>query len=179
MILSLLVAASIAGASDACSRLIPPSLASALSATYPQYRQPRADDQHEDNVKWQVDQGGSGCLGVAEGDFDGDHGLDIALLLERTDGRRTRFVVALRREAGWQLELIETVVSGIGSQYLDVVAPGLYVSGFYGGEYGKPAPNQRKRVRSATQGVAFGTLESTASYYFRVNGQWVCLWMSD
>ncbi len=86
--------------------------------------------------------------------------------------------MALRGDPLWRLELIDTSIDTIESQYVAVVAPGTYVSGFYG-EYGAPAANERKKVRSATEGVATGTLESTASYYFRVNRHWVWLWISD
>jgi hypothetical protein len=150
-----------------------------LSRIYPQYRLPRSDDQDGFNVKAQIARGGTGCLGIAEGDFDGDGRRDMALLLARRDGRRTRFVVALRGEHAWQLELIETSIESIGTQYVNVVPPGTYASGFYGGKYGAPDPSQRKRVRSPTEGVSTGTLESSAVFYFRLNEQWVWLWMSD
>jgi len=179
VILALAIAAGLSGtAKEACAPLIPSDLAAALSKAYPQYRLPRGDDQDQYNVRAQLERGGTGCLGVAEGDFDGDGRRDVALLLARKDGRRTRFVVALRGDPGWRLELIETSIEAIENQYVDVVAPGAYESGFYG-EYGAPAANERKKIRSSTEGVETGTLESTASYYFRVNGQWVWLWISD
>ena len=62
--------AAIAG--DACVALIPSSLGSQLSKAFVGYRLPHELDNGTEDIKYARDHGGSGCLGVAIADFDGD-----------------------------------------------------------------------------------------------------------
>ena len=151
---------------DACRAQIPTDLKQTLANFYPQYRLPQASDQDADDV--QGYSGGTGCLGVAKGDFDGDKRVDIALLLSGKERLRTRLVVALRGEDRWRLELIDTWVESITTQYIHYIAPGTYESGF-----------EQRKVTSPTDGFAIGTIESTSYYFFRLKGRWTSLWMAD
>jgi hypothetical protein len=153
-------------APDACRALIPMDLRQALARFYPQYLLPQATDQDAEKVKRYSS--GTGCLGVATGDFDGDKRVDIALLLSGKERLRTRLVVALRGDDRWHLELIDTWVESITTQYIHHIAPGTYESGF-----------EARKVTSPTDGFETGTIESTSHYFFRLKGRWTSLWMAD
>lgn len=176
--LALAATAGSAEAKDRCRPLVPSGLASQIATTYPKHRLPRGDDQDAYNVRYNLKQGGSGCLGVATGDFDGDKRRDFALLLTARGKTEGLLVVALRRETRWLLELIETVEDPISSHYVGTVEPGEYGPGPFWGE-SPPRPNEMEVIKSSTEGVVTGMLESTALYYFRVNGRWRFVWISD
>ena len=157
---------------------MPPSLATQTATTYPGHRLPRGDDQDAYNVRYNMKHGGSGCLGVATGDFDGDKRRDVALLLTTRDKPDGLLVVALRRGTQWLLELVETVEDPISSAYVGTVEPGEYGPGPFWGE-SPPRPNEMEVIKSKTEGVVTGMLESTGRYYFRLNGKWRFVWISD
>ena len=180
-IAALLAAATLSGsaeAADRCRPLVPPSLAKEIATTYPGHRLPRGNDQDTYNVQYNLEHGGSGCLGVATGDFDGDKRRDVALLLTAKDRPEGLLVVALRRGTKWLLELVETVEAAIRTQYVDTVGPGEYGPGPLWGE-SQPLPNEMKVIKSSTEGVVTGTLESTGLYYFRLNDKWRFVWTHD
>ena len=180
MIAAIALAAALSGpakAVDRCQPLVPPALAAALAKAYPDHRLPRGTDQDRYNVDRNMKAGGSGCLGVAHGGFNGDRRRDSAVLLAAKDKAETLLVVALREGSAWRLELVETEDVVIGSKYVDIVAPGDHESQFWG--QNPPEPNEVETIKSRTQGVATGMLESTMRFYFRVNGRWVFLWISD
>jgi len=162
---------------DRCQPLVPSGLAIELAKAYPEHRLPRGTDQDDYNVRQHLAHGGSGCLGVAEGDFDGDKRRDVALLLASRARPETLIVVALRRAKHWQLELLDTWDVRVASYYVDVVAPGLYESPF--AEHPPLRTHQVPAIESRNEGVAAGQLESTALFYFRMGERWQFVWMSD
>ena len=180
-IAAILAAASLSASAEAvdrCRPLVPPGLAKQIATTYPDHRLPRGDDQDVYNVRYNMKQGGSGCLGVATGDFDGDKRRDVAILLTAKGKPEGLLVVALRRETRWLLELVEALEDPISSQYVGTVEPGEYGPGPFWGE-SPPRPNELEVIKSPAEGVVTGMLESTALYYFRLNGKWRFVWISD
>ena len=180
-IAAILAASTLSGsaeAADRCAPLVPPSLAKQIATTYPGHRLPRGNDQDTYNVRYNLKRGGSGCLGVATGDFDGDKRRDVALLLTAKHKPEGLLVVALRRGTLWLLELVETVEDPIRTQYVGTVKPGEYGPGPFWGE-SPPRPNEMEVIKSSTEGVVTGTLESTGLYYFRLSGKWRFVWMHD
>ena len=166
-----------AKAADRCQPLVPAALAAALGKAYPDHRLPRGTDQDEFNIRRNIKTGGTGCLGVAHGDFNGDRQRDTAVLLAAKGKGETLLVAALREGPSWRLELVETEDVGIGSKYVDIVEPGEHESRFFG--QSPPEPNEVKTITSRTQGIATGMLESTMRFFFRVDGRWVFVWISD
>jgi hypothetical protein len=167
-----------AEAVDRCQPLVPPGLAKQIATTYPGHRLPRGNDQDTYNVRYNLKHGGSGCLGVATGDFDGDKTRDIALMLTAKGKPGGLLVVALRRGTHWLLELVEPVEDPISNQYVGSVKPGKYGPGPFWGE-SPPGPSEMETIESSTEGVVTGMLESTARYYFRLEGKWRFVWVSD
>src|SRR5262245_9127850 len=77
---------------DRCAGSFPAPLKRAVARQYPGHMLPRERDNLAEDVAYSLAHGGSGCLGAATGDFDGDGRPDRALLLTR--GGRTVLVVA-------------------------------------------------------------------------------------
>ena len=181
IIAAILATAAVSGPArvvDRCQPLVPPGLARQIATSYPGHRLPRGGDQDTYNVQYNLKQGGSGCLGVASGDFDGDKRRDVALLLAAKEQPGGLVIVALRRGTQWLLELVETVKDPINRQYVGTVEPGEYGPGPFWGE-SPPEPNEMEVIKSSTEGVVTGMLESTARYYFRLSGKWHFVWISD
>lgn len=89
----------------------------------------------------------------------------------------TLVVVALRRGARWTLEQIDEWEGSAARYYVAVAPPGVYESPFYGES--PPRPSEQATIKSSTDGVVTGQLESTALYYFRRNGKWQFVWVED
>src|SRR5262245_11605317 len=162
---------------DRCVPLVPADLAHYLEAAFPDHRLPRGTDQDEYNVNFNLQHGGRGCLGVAKGDFYGDKQGDVALLLSARQRVETLLVVALRRPDRCAVEQVETWDGASSSYYLDTVPSGTYESPF--DREGSQRPNELRSIKSATEGLVAGQVESTALYYFRADGRWRFVWMSD
>jgi hypothetical protein len=162
---------------DRCRPLIERSLAKAQVVSYPDYRLPRSSDQPEYNVSYNRKHGGTGCLGVASGDFDGDGRGDVALLLPAKARSEVLVVVALRRGSTWVLEALRKWEGSAASYYVEALPPGRYESLFWG--EATPESGEVEALQSSNDGVATGQLESTQLSYFRSDGAWTFAWTSD
>jgi hypothetical protein len=164
-------------AGDRCKGLLPQELSRLLTLTYPTYRLPQESDQDDYNIQENIKAGGTGCLGIATGDFNGDKRRDMAVLLAEKTIPKTLLIAALRTGSTWKLELVKSEDAQISQQYVDVVEPGRYESPYY--DKSSPTLGEMGVITSATEGIATGTLESTAFFYFRHRGKWRFVWMSD
>src|SRR5262245_32457937 len=106
VVISLALGTTVICADDPCAPLIPSSLKTRLESTFPDLRAPQATDNLPEDVQYNRTHGGSGCLGVASGDFDGDGAIDTLVGLANREGTWGRVVVALARGAGWDLRTL-------------------------------------------------------------------------
>jgi hypothetical protein len=159
--------------------LIPHDLAPHLLKRFHGARLPSSQDSLRTDVEGDKKGGGTGCLLVTSGDFDGDGLVDVALLLpSRKPGGPTLLVAARRRPGGtW---LIDALRSWDGD------ARGLFVSTVPPGEYatsealpGSSEPNEVDRVVARYPGVASGLTEASGVAYFWDGARWVHVWISD
>ena len=162
--------------SDACASLVPPALRAVLTTAYPDHRLVLGTDHDHYHVQQSRKNGGSACLGVARADFDGDGKRDLAVLLASAKKMETLLIAALRDGSGWKLELVETEDVAVRSKYVGTVKPGTHEARHYGEP---PLPNQLEKITSRTFGIDTGMLESTARFFFRIDGRWVFVWMAD
>ena len=90
---------------------MPVSLRSALEVRFPSFRVPVVNDNLPFDIEYDKENGGDGCLGVAEGDYNGDGQQDRVLLLtavtSQEDSRQVVLtVVGFGGQNGWQLEVL-------------------------------------------------------------------------
>ena len=183
-LLSIAIVAVIQGAPDPCTVAIPPDLAGALSPRFPGYSLPAASDNSPGEVEWDLKRGGDGCMGVANGDYDGDGREDRAVLLTSTEetrngGHRILLVVGFQQPAGWSLSVLRNV---------DYMTRGsAYVATVPAGEYRRTEamavpptePGEVEVVRSEVSAVATGNTEATQVVYVWKGGCWEHVWTSD
>jgi len=166
-------------ATDLCAGRFPAGLQGALERAVPGFRLPRSSDNSAEDVAYHLSQHGSGCLGASSGDFDGDGGKDYLVAMTSVDGARTTIVVALKRDAGWDVETISTWPEGRARLYVEAGAPGRYerteaLDGPVDAEGGEVlALSCRHDV------VIWGGIESSGVAFCRQKATWRHVWISD
>ena len=164
-------------AEDACRAQLPASLVSVLNRDFGTARLPLVSDNLAEDIKFNKSRGGSGCLGVAIGDFDGNGEKDFAVGLTPAKGGAPIVVVALANQGGWRLQPIKSWVDHRNRLYVDVAPPGR--ANRTPAAEGPLKPGERKSMRCAHEGVVVGATESTAIVYCLLNGKWFYVWVSD
>ena len=74
---------------------MPPVVARLIAQRFPEHRLPLVSDSDPDIVKFEKDKGNSGCIVVAEGDFNGDKKKDFAIGLTPTTAKYPTLAIAL------------------------------------------------------------------------------------
>jgi len=164
--------------SDPCSVRISQSLRDQVLLKWPGSQLPRETDNLPSDITYNKENGGNGCLGMAEGDFDGDGRMDLAFLLGVPAKRHTLLIAALGEEAGWRFECLRSWETERSSLYVAVAPPGRYTR-FLGFDEAIQEPGEVEAYRSESQGIISGVVESSGIYYFRTESGWVHVWVSD
>jgi hypothetical protein len=161
---------------DACASALPKTLAAAFARSHPAFRLPTERDNAREDSDESRRRGGSGCLGVASGDFDGDRDDDRAFLA--TSRTEVWLFVAFRRSRGWRIEKVwESGSAGYRARlYVDAAPPGRYSDLGLGDT---PEPGQVESFDSPTDVVITGATESTAVAFRKGPKGWVHVWLSD
>jgi len=156
---------------DACSRLIPDSLVRAVQASFPNFRAPLAADNLPDDVAANLKARGSGCLGAASADLDGDAVPDFVLGLAPLTQRTPLAVIALARGSQWVFQPINAQVGTRERLYVDVVPPGRYDRS-EALEPPLPGSDDKRQVTCVNHGVVVGATRATGIVYCLVRGSW-------
>ena len=164
-------------AGDACSSQLPISLKSALVLTFPNFRVPSVADNLPEDVQWNLRHHGSGCLGVAAADFDGNGTKDYVISLTALRGAGAAVVVALFRNDKWQLRQLSAWPDGRSRLYVSAEEPGKYVRAE---ALDGPLGSGEVAHFTCRNAVAvFGGVESSGVAYCYKNGAWPHVWISD
>jgi hypothetical protein len=161
---------------DACKKLMPEVLTSALAKRLHEYRLPQENDNLAEDVRWAREHDGSGCLGVDSGDFYGDG--------------NTQWVVALRSKKNAESALIVVVRMSYSGLHFDELAfwpslaSHLYVGRALPGRYdrGQRDPiteNEPEHLTCPHDAVAIGETEANQINYCHVAGNWVSITVSE
>lgn len=163
-------------AGEACSKLLPGELATALVHRFPAYRLPREDDNMAEDVRRTVEQGGSGCLGADFGNFYGDRGQQwVVALRSRQDAGSALVVVARKSHSGWHFGELLTWPSLASRLYVGRVPPGRYERG----ERDPLTGDEPEQLTCPHDAVALGATESSQINYCHVEGRWVSITVSE
>lgn len=164
-------------AEDACSSLVPANLQSLLFSKFGGYRLPRETDNLAEDVQYARTHGGSPCLGVSAGDFDGSGQLDFIIALTAKTGPGAIVVAAFARSSGWKTYTLD-VWKDDRSRLIVTSAP----AGTYDdvGDYEKPRENGAVDHLVCPHSVAaFGQSESSEIVYCFLKSGWKHVWVSD
>jgi len=142
-------------------------------------------DNLPEDIDYNSHHGGNGCLGVAEGDYDGDGQSDRALILTSREhlrgsaGHRILVVVGFAEAGGWQLSVLRDIDYANRNR--------LYVATAPQGDYRRTEalsdpPNEPGEVEEVSlqhAGVISGVTESSEVIYAWTGGCWEHVWISD
>jgi hypothetical protein len=149
----------------------------ALDEAFPEFRAPLTTDNLAADIEWDLQQGKTGCLGVAIADFDGDGTRDLLLGLTALRGSGALIVVALARGDDWGLETLSEQPEGRRTLYVAAGVPGVYRrTEALGGPLGRGEADPLTCAHSA---AIFGTIESSGVAYCRDGLAWRHVWISD
>lgn len=164
-------------AADTCAAQIPHSLVAAVGKTFPKFRVPAATDNLEEDIDWNVKNGGKGCLGVAKADFDGDGKMDFLLGLSALEGSGGLVVVALSRGREWSFKTLSPWPKNRDRLYVATDKPGVYER--TEALDGPLEPGERDHLKCMHSAAIFGTTESSGVAYCFNKGVWEHVWISD
>ena len=175
----LLIAFGIAafGDTDSCQKQIPESLSAALKQQFPEYHPPLVTDNNPDDIKWDVEHGGSGCLGVGVADFDGDSSKDYLLDLTALSDEGFLIVVALSHGNSWDFHTLYKSKQDRKRTYVAVAKPGKFKR--TEAADGPLASGELNSMSCPNWGATFGTVESSGVVYCFTKGKWHHVWVSD
>ena len=171
-----LFATGTATAGDPCESALPADLRAAAARELPGAALPRQGDDDPEDVVYNLDHGGTGCIGVAKGSFTGLGRTDYALLL--ADKGSVWLVVASAHASSWRLEKVRELAPPANrvGLYVDVAPAGTYEECCLDGE---PEKGQVLKFSSNHEVVVAGRVESSAIAFFKTKRGWVHLWLSD
>jgi hypothetical protein len=120
---------------------------------------------------------GTECFTVARGDYDGNLLQDIAVLLPSENGHGVRLVVGIQTKRSWNFFALPNWCETIERCYVATVEPGTFTR--TEALDGPVAGDEREAIKTTTDSVESGTLESTAVVHNYIDGKWVYVWVSD
>jgi hypothetical protein len=156
-------------APDACRAQIPESLAVAVAKKFPSFELPLVADNLPEDIKYNIKNGGSGCLGIAVGNFGRTGTQDYALALKRRNRKDSITVIATLRGERWSFNTIS-----IGD-----IRMRLYIGAVPAGHYDASGvaedPKARRELAALEcphSGIITGETEATGIVYCFVSGKW-------
>ncbi len=163
---------------DACAPLVPTPLRTAIEAQLPGYRLPVESDNLPEDIKYNREHGGSGCLGLAVGHYHGTKSRDYALLVTSRSADQTLLIVATQAGASWHIEHLRDWGEGRSRLYVETIAKGSYKQS-EALDGSATEPGELDHYASENPGVVSGATESSGVAYFFTGRRWVHVWISD
>jgi hypothetical protein len=164
-------------APDACRVQIPESITRLMTQKFPQYRLPLVTDSSPDNIQFNIADGGSGCLFVTGGDFNGDKRKDFVVGLIPKTGHVPVVAVGLSQGSSWTLSTVISRVDIPASLYVTRVPPGSFKRSE--ALNSRLERDERRSLRCRNDAVIVGATESTGIVYCYINNRWLYVWVSD
>jgi hypothetical protein len=155
---------------DYCGKQLPADLVARLNHAYPGYRAPRSMDNIAEDISRNLANGGTGCLGVAHGDFRGSGHRALVIALTALQGDAYIILVAARSAESWDVSELIRDSDGRQRLYIDPTPAGHYdhVESY--------EPDTSKGELASLDcphpGVVIGATEATGDVYCIVGGSW-------
>jgi len=171
---------SVADETDGCAKKLPPALSAQLQSLFPQHRVPLSSDNPAWAVRMDKRGGGDGCLGIAEGDFDGDGATDFAVLLSPSGDTTSPLIVARSQAQGYRIDTLRVWTGVRQALYVSKVGPSRQErTEILSDNSAALEPGEVVAFESKRPGVIGGVLESAAVVFFYDGKRWVHVWISD
>lgn len=164
-------------AADACDAQVPSALKTEIEKAFPAFRTPVTTDNLAEDVKWDLEQKGKGCLGVAKADFDGNGAKDFLLGLTASKGAGAIVLVALSSNGAWQFHQLGAWPEGRSRLYVSAKKPGTYVR--TEALDGPLEPGEISPLNCRHPVAVFGATESSGVAYCYKQTKWQHVWISD
>jgi hypothetical protein len=161
-----------------CADKLDPKLRGMLVREFPKLRIPYLADLDQHSVDVDLKNNGDGCYVVANGDFEGRHLHDSALLLAPVKKGQPQLVVALQRDKSWKIFRLPTFCTELKNCYVKGQKPGTYSRSAALDDH-LNRPDERMNLTSKNSSVLAGQLESTGVVYVYSAGRWLHVWVSD
>jgi hypothetical protein len=161
---------------DSCRAQMPASLITAVAMKFPGFRAPLESDNQPEDIQYNRRHGGSGCLGVARGNYTSDHANEFLLDLTPLKGKTGQLVVARRNKDEWSFDKLSN--SELRSAlFVETVKPGKYVrTDAFGGPL---EAGEVQSMRCSRQGADFGEVGSAEIVYCFNGTKWRHVQISD
>lgn len=162
---------------DPCRARLPDSLITAIPQKFAGFRAPFETDNEADDVAYSKQHGGTGCLGVAAGDFYGSKTKQYLLALTSTNSSAGLVVIARRTNNGWLFEQLESWDRLRNRLYVENLQPGRYVRS---NSLDDPPPGRDlKSLTCSHAGAGFGETESSETVACLFGKSWLFVQVSD
>ncbi|SEM37524.1 hypothetical protein SAMN05428989_3673 [Pseudoxanthomonas sp. GM95] len=162
---------------DSCTDQAPKALRTRLESQFPDFTFPREYDNAPADVANTRDRGGSSCLGVATGDFDGDDKDDLIVALTALDGEGAMIVAIRDAQGAATVRMLDQQRRGRRALTLGRGNPGLYERTRAGANGLRRwyADGEVERLDCPNEVAIIGVSESSARAYCsgRAGWQWV------
>jgi hypothetical protein len=163
---------------DSCRIQLPADIVVAVAKVFPGFRAPLESDNSTDDIEMAKAANGSGCNGVAKGQFQVRGRQDFALALTSMNGESGKVVVASSVDGQWKFEVLATWPSYRSNLFVVAGKPGKFERRI---ESAGPSnkPDERESMNCETDSVVFGKTESSASEYCHLDGHWISVLFSN
>lgn len=170
----------IAASSDTCVGVIPAALEEVIKQKFPEFRLPRQSDYEQYNY-YDIEEGGTGCMGIATGSYFGDGIQGYAIILTSTAKTHSLLVVGRLLSSKWHTQVLrDWGETSAGRTYTGTLNPG----GFQPTETldaHRREPGEVAKFVSNHQSIVTGAIESSrVVFFYNYDGEkWVHVRFED
>ncbi len=148
-----------------------------MSKAFPKFRTPVVTDNLQKDNEYSLKHGGTGCITVAAGDFNGDEKTDYVLGLTERKGPGGLIVVALASGSSCHWKVLSEWKTDRMRLFVNTEKPGGYTRTLaLDGPLGE---GEVERLVCRNTLPVFGMTESTEVAYCYAAGKWLHVWVSD